>query len=301
MACGGDDEPKFPEVLEIKEGDLALLPATSELVVGENRLAFGILGPEGRPLVDAKVHLTFYDLNDGKQVKKAEMDAVSRVIARDAGINETVDHIHADGATHKHVNAGDDRGVYTAMVNFDRGGRWGLEIEVESESPKLKETILAPFNVFEQGFTPALGSPAPRTRNVTINDVADISQIDSSAKPSPLMHTTTIADAIAAGRPALVLFAVPGYCESLLCGPELEIMRKLYPRYEKNVEFIHVEFFDNPGASNRQPVAAAREWNLRTEPWFFVIDAKGNIAAKFEGPTSLQELEQALQKVAPGS
>jgi hypothetical protein len=112
------------------------------------------------------------------------------------------------------------------------------------------------------------------------------------------MHTSTIADAIAAGRPALVLFAVPGYCESRLCGPELEIMRKLYPLYRERVEFIHVEFYKDPGSPERVPVDTVREWNLRSEPWFFLIDSKGSIAAKFEGPVSLQELDEALKAVA---
>jgi hypothetical protein len=40
-----------------------------------------------------------------------------------------------------------------------------------------------------------------------------------------------------------------------------------------------------------------KEWGLRTEPWFFLIDSRGTIAAKFEGPTSLQELDEALSKV----
>jgi len=112
--------------------------------------------------------------------------------------------------------------------------------------------------------------------------------------------TYTIANVIAnAGRPTLVLFAVPGFCTSRLCGPELEIMRKLYPKYKNRAEFIHVEFYERPGVPNSPVAPGVAEWGLRTEPWFFVIDAKGVIAAKFEGPTSLQELDEALQKVAP--
>jgi hypothetical protein len=108
------------------------------------------------------------------------------------------------------------------------------------------------------------------------------------------MHTSTIADAIAAGRPALVLFAVPGFCESRLCGPELDIMRRLRHKYAEQAEFIHVEFYQNPGSPARTPVAAVAEWGLRSEPWFFAIDKSGNVAAKFEGPTSLAELDEAL-------
>jgi hypothetical protein len=298
VACSGSSsEVKFPETIVIKDGEIVPILANSELVVGPNRMALGILDPEGVPLVDAKVHLTFYELNSGEPAKKFEMPAVSRVPSRDAGLTEQVEHIHTDGTKHVHFNVGEEVGVYTAMVTFDQAGLWGVKIDVESDKPKLKKTLLPRFNVLERGLTPAVGSPAPRSRNLTVADVSDLSQIDSSAKPSPEMHTTTVADAIDAGRPVLVLFAVPGFCESRLCGPELEIMRKLYPTYKDRVEFIHVEFYKDPGTPQRVVVDAAREWNLRSEPWFFFIDSKGNVAAKFEGPSSLQELEEALKKL----
>ena len=98
---------------------------------------------------------------------------------------------------------------------------------------------------------------------------------------------------------AIILFAAPGYCTSRMCGPEYEIMKKLFNESKgKNVNFVHVEFYSDPATPQRRPVAAASEWNLRTEPWFFVVDAQGKISARFEGPTGLNELEEALQKVA---
>jgi len=301
MACsgGGSGNPKFPETVILKDGDIQPILANSELTVGPNRMAFGILDKDGVPIVDAKVHLTFYDLNGGQTVKKFEIDAVSRVPARDAGLAEQIEITNPDGSKRTQFNAGEELGVYTAAVTFDRAGDWGLKIEVNSTKPKVKKTILPRFNVLERSFTPPVGSPAPKSRNLTVKDVSDLSIIDSSAKPSPEMHTSTIADAIAAGKPTLVLFAVPGFCESRLCGPELEIMRKLYPKYKDKAEFIHVEFYKDPGSPAKVPVDAAREWNLRTEPWFFFIDSKGIITYKIEGPASLQELDEQMQKIAP--
>lgn len=170
-------------------------------------------------------------------------------------------------------------------------------MRIEAASPKVKTTLRPRFNVLEQGPTPAVGSPAPRSRNRTVADVTDISVIDSSANPSEQFHPMTIADAIDSGRPTLILFAVPGFCSSRLCGPEFEIMRKLQPNYLSKANFFHVEFYDNPASSTRVPVETVREWNLNTEPWFFLVDSKGLIAARFEGPTSLEELDKALRAV----
>ncbi|HWO72574.1 MAG TPA: hypothetical protein VNN21_03360 [Dehalococcoidia bacterium] len=295
-ACGGGASAKFPETITIGKDGLAPILANTELTVGPNRFAFGLQAPDGSLVIDAKVHLTFYDLTAGEEVKRFEMDAVSRVPARDAGIPQQVEHVHADGSRHQHFNVGEEIGVYTAQVVFDRAGRWGVEMQIEANG--RKQTIRPSFMVAAQATTPPIGADAPRSRNLTAADVSDIAQIDSSATPSADMHTSTIADAIAAGRPVLVLFAVPGYCTSRLCGPEMEIMRKLFPRYRDRVEFIHVEFYKKPGDPQSEVADAVKEWGLRSEPWFFVIDKQGKIAAKFEGPTSLQELEEALQAVA---
>jgi glutathione peroxidase-family protein len=49
---------------------------------------------------------------------------------------------------------------------------------------------------------------------------------------------------------------------------------------------------------NGGPVVAAPmiEWRLQTEPWIFVVDADGRIAARFEGAASPSELQEAIQK-----
>ncbi len=302
IACSGgsDDEPTFDDVVVIGD-DQELVPiiASSELVVGPNRFVVGVLDPDGLPIVDATVSFRFFDLNDGTPVEKATVAAVSRVPARDAGIKEEVAHVHADGTRHNHFNVGEEVGVYTAPVTFDRAGVWGVQIAVEATAPDVKQKLSVRFTVLETGSIPAPGMAAPRSRNLTVADVADVTEIDSSTNPSPAMHTSTIADAIEAGRPTLVLFAVPGYCESRLCGPELEIMRTLFPRYADRAEFIHVEFYKDPGNPARVQADAAVEWNLRSEPWFFVIDGEGIVRARFEGPTSLQELDEALSAVVP--
>jgi len=298
---GGGSAPKFPQTLELKDGDIVPILANSELAVGQNRIAVGVLDKDNKPIVGAKVHFAFYDLNNGKEIKKAEMDAISRVPAKDAGIPEQQVIKMPDGTQRTIVNAGEDVGVYTALVTFDEAGDWGLEIKIDSTTPKVSKTLLPRFNVLAKSVTPAIGSPAPKSHNLTAKDVTDISQIDSSANPSPDMHQMTIADAVVSGKPTLVLFAVPGFCESRLCGPELEIMRKLAPKFQDRANFVHVEFYKNPGSPNRIPVEAVGEWNLRSEPWFFVVDAKGNIASKFEGPTSLDELDAAMNAVTPKS
>lgn len=271
--------------------------ASSELVVGRNRFVLGLLDKDNRPIVDARVNMRFFDLNGEQAVERFQAEGVSIVPARDAGIEEQIVHIHADGTRHVHLNVSEEVGVYTAWVEFDRPGTWGVVVTVQSKDGRLRAEVRPRFTVLAAGQTPALGQPAPQSRQPLLGDVASIEEIDSSAKPEPAFHRITIADAIASGKPALVLFAVPGFCESRFCGPEYEIMKQLLQRYQDRVHFIHVEFYKNPGRPDRTVADAAREWNLRTEPWFFLIDGSGRVAEKFEGPTSLAELEDAIRSL----
>jgi hypothetical protein len=56
------------------------------------------------------------------------------------------------------------------------------------------------------------------------------------------------------------------------------------------------------GSKSQIPVYTAyaptvEEWNLRTEPWIFVVDAHGLIRTRFEGLTTRSELEAVLKSM----
>ena len=91
----------------------------------------------------------------------------------------------------------------------------------------MPRRLTTDFQVDPTSQIPAPGMPALKTDNLTVasKDVRKGS-IDSMADaggeiPDPELHQWTIADALAEGRPALVLFGTPAYCESLFCGPEV--------------------------------------------------------------------------------
>jgi hypothetical protein len=43
-----------------------------------------------------------------------------------------------------------------------------------------------------------------------------------------------------------------------------------------------------------------RQWGLPTEPWAFVVDRHGRIAARIEGAYSVRELTAAVKKGLKG-
>jgi hypothetical protein len=60
------------------------------------------------------------------------------------------------------------------------------------------------------------------------------------------------------------------------------------------MEFIHQEVYtdNDPNKGLRAPLEA---FNLRTEPWLFVVDAEGRITARLEGSFGLESFDQAVR------
>jgi hypothetical protein len=149
--------------------------------------------------------------------------------------------------------------------------------------------------VIQTSATPALGSPAPRSRNLIASDVKTLRYIDSSSRPDSRLHQVRIADAIAQGKPQLIVFATPQFCTSRMCGPVVDIVRTLLPTYGKRVAFTHQEMWQDFASKKAFPTVD--EWRLSTEPWIFIVDGTGIIRGKFEGLVTVAELEGALQQV----
>jgi len=165
--------------------------------------------------------------------------------------------------------------------------------------------LRSPFEVKERSSTPALGSPAPATRHKTAKDVRDLKEISTMEPPDPAFYRLSVAEALEQKRPFLVTFSTPQFCASRVCGPVTEEVASLLPKYGDRMEFIHIEPYDLSLARNQGRLVLtpiAQEWKLPSEPWVFIVDGQGKIAAKFEGIVTASELEGAILKVvgSPG-
>jgi hypothetical protein len=272
-------------------GGLQPVITTSELVVGQNRLAFGLL-KEHQPLDAADVVVRVYELHGQQGQLKAQTRApYARLEVVEQGQRV---HMHPDGTRHVHNEATDVHGIYVAHITFERSGTWGLEILAKQGDGPV-EVVRFTVNVLEAPRTPMPGTPAPRSHNLIASDVKDIRQIDTSDPPDPRLHQVRIADAIAQGKPQVIVFATPQFCTSRICGPVVDVVRTLLPAYGTRVVFTHQEIWQDAAAREFCPTVV--EWGLQTEPWIFIVDGKGIIRAKFEGMATAHEIEAVLQQV----
>ena len=286
-ACGGSaptptraaPEPTAtgskPEILPIL--------VNSELVKGPNRFMFSLTDQPGRLIAapDVAVHLKFLEAGGSEDAPAFEADA--RFLWA------------IEGA----------QGLYVADAPYPTAGRWATRF-VASFPDGSQKTVRLEYDVRETGSTPPIGATAPSVDTPTAADVNDeLARLTTDREPAPRFYETSIADALTRGKPFVVVFATPAFCDTALCGPTLETVKKVAAGGYADVTFINVEpYVMAYKDGSLQPVLAANgelqaaawttAWGLLSEPYTFVVDGGGKIAAKFEGVLGAEELRNAL-------
>ena len=280
-ACGGASTTDAP-------ARYSGIIAASEFVVGDNRFPFGLVSRDGDLLEGASINVRFFSLAQPEPVLLAEAPAVWR------SVPGATPHEHSDGELHMHL---DYTGVYVVDgVEFSVEGLWQASFDVAAEAGRAFAIEPAAFRVLTEAGAPVVGDLVPRTHNPTIHDVASFSELSTRGEPDQL-HNVSVAGAVEAGEPFVVFFASPQFCVTAMCGPVTEVLDQTREQLGGAVEFIHIEPWDLVEAREHGslvPAAATRDWRLPTEPWTFVVDSEGRVAARFEGFATGGEVLAAL-------
>jgi hypothetical protein len=151
--------------------------------------------------------------------------------------------------------------------------------------------------VAAQTTSPAVGTPAPKSDTPTLASTGGkLSVLTTSRRPDRALYRSSVAQALAAHAPFVLVFATPKFCTSRLCGPVVDVVSHVRREFGgTNVRFIHVEVYEHndPGLGYNRWM---KQWHLPSEPWVILVGADGRIKTKFEGPTSAQELRDAVRR-----
>lgn len=261
---------------------------SSELTKGPTRYLFSLTDRANKLIAapDVKVHLEFYDVDTAENTVVFESDA--QFLWAIEG----------------------ERGLYATDVNYPDAGRWGTRFTATLPDGSTK-TVRADYDVVETGSTVAIGAKAPSVQTPTVASVGgDIRAVSTDKEPAERFYTTSIDDAVAAGKPFVVAFATPAFCETQICGPTLETVKAVATDYP-DLTFINVEpyqmKYDNgslqpalDASGQLQSAAWTESFGLRTEPWIFVVGADGTVRAKFEAVVGADELRTAIDAAVAG-
>jgi hypothetical protein len=240
-------------------------PPNPELVPGPNRFVFGLFDRRNAFAKDKKLEL-FY----GRGPSERALGPV------DVGYAEGVGELP----------------FYSASIELPAAGTW-LILVVEESGPRQGAGVQ--IEVKESSAVPKLGDAAISTPTPTVDDHRGVEDI-CTRDPEDPMHGISLDQALQNGKPTVVVFATPALCTSRICGPVVDQALRVRDKHQDEANFLHVEVFkDRAGKEFASGFAA---WRLVTEPWTFVIDGKGIIKARFEGPVTPEEIEEELAKVS---
>lgn len=261
----------------------AIIPvlASSETAVGHNRFLFSLVDSAGGLLAapDVDVHLRFFE----------EADPDTLAFETDARFLWAIEG---------------QRGLYATDVTFPRAGNWGTLFDATFPDGTTSNAPLV-YSVRETTSTPAIGAPAPAIATLTAADVeGDLARISTDDEPLERLYEQSLDTAAASGEPFVVAFVTPAFCQTATCGPTLEKVKEV-ALANPDIEILHLEPYVMAMKDDRlQPVLdengqlQAAEWTLAwgllTEPFVAVVDAQGNVSAKFEGAITTAELQDAI-------
>jgi hypothetical protein len=175
-------------------------------------------------------------------------------------------------------------GVHVS-TELDRPGTWG--IEVQALEPGASWPLVS--RVADRERTPDAGRRFPRRPAATARwRTARPEPADSDEHPDEDLYRLTIADADREQPPTLVLFGTPPTHQPHL-RPVLEL-QGLKRDYGAEANFLHVR---STATTTFAVVPGSRSGACRSEPWLFLIDRDGRIAASSRRH-HLREVEPAV-------
>lgn len=133
-----------------------------------------------------------------------------------------------------------------------------------------------------------VGSLAPSLQTRTLKDVdGDMSRMTSYRYPDARMYQYSLDDALTLNKTVLVEFATPGHCT--VCDKQLQMLKAMISKYYDDVVFLHMDQYKNP--------QAFITYNVKGDPWTFILDNRGIVQFKQSGRILYGELDYHLKKI----
>lgn len=149
----------------------------------------------------------------------------------------------------------------------------------------------------EQAEVIAPGDKAVSVETPTTSDDLGYDQMCTQDPPCG-MHEVSLDTALAEGRPTVVIFATPEFCQTVTCGPAVSTVDQIRTGGDwGDTAWIHVEVFSETKGDNLKTGKAIRKWELPSEPWLFTIDGTGKIAGRVDGPMLADRVTQLVTEV----
>jgi hypothetical protein len=140
-----------------------------------------------------------------------------------------------------------------------------------------------------------VGQPMRPVVTPTEADARGVTPICTRPEPCPF-HAVTLTDALAAAKPVVLIVSTPGYCQTAICGPVLELLIEASAAHA-DTTFVHAEVYLNPESGKLDTTEIITAYGLAYEPSLFVADATGTLRSRLDFSWDRTELDAALAAV----
>jgi hypothetical protein len=244
-----------------------MIPGSFFPLTGEGeRVAFGLTTLDNEPVEDVEVE----------------------VIVRDV---ETGEVLSGPYPATFHDDLGEGFGLYVSKVDLPEPGPVAIVAETDQGMGEQVLNAVAPAD----SPVPAPGDEAIATATPTTEEDLGVARVCTQDPPCG-MHEVSLDDALAQGRPVVLLFATPAYCQTVVCGPAVATVDEVRGgRDWGDAAFIHAEIYTDEGSTLAPFVL---DWELPSEPWLFGIGADGRVTARVDGAILASDAEALAEGVA---
>ncbi len=245
--------------------ELSLLQPSFELLTGEQRrYAFMLVDEENRPVQSDSVEVYVADPDD--EIVGGPFDT-------------------------EFSREGEERlGTYRTHIDLPDAGFWSIVAVADGRKGQGAVSVV---DAADSEF-PAPGDPAvPATTPTTADDQG----YDALCTSNPVceMHEVSLDTSLDEGRPVVLLFATPAYCQTSVCGPAVEIADQVRAAEDwGDLAWVHVEIYTDAAETVAPPVL---DWGLPSEPWLYAIGRDGNIVDRIDGPLTSADVADLARQV----
>jgi hypothetical protein len=238
--------PNAQEVLSVISGSFEQLTGPAQA------FGFGLVGPDNRPVTGADVQVWVVPL-DGGRPSGPFAATFRQVPGQPLGLYLSQVDISTPGAN-----------SFVAVTGDGRAGSDAIDVATPQTSR-----------------VPAPGTKAMVVPTPTTTSPMGLQQLCTSS-PACGMHEVSVDQALGSGRPVMLTFATPRYCQTAVCGPSVAVLDGVRASRDwGDVAFVHVEIYSDAGQTVSAPVT---QWKLPSEPWLFAIGRDGTIVQRADGP-----------------
>ncbi len=285
-ACGDDGDGATAD------GDGAAAGDLPEGIVGGLGAA-RFFGPYYRPERPARVP---FGLTDDEGLLPAELspDVVTVSVRSPSG--ETL----VEGVEAAFLGDGLPRGYYVFEFTPDVPGFHDVTVDVDgSEVVTQVQVVEADDPVASAIVGP--GDALPALATPTVDDARGVNPI-CTREPDCDLHGRTVAEVLEAGEPFVLLVATPAFCQTVICGPVLDVLLGVLDERGGDVVAVHAEVFREPEANSVPPVPedfapAVTELGLAFEPVLYTVDATGTVVDRIDYVFGEVEIRAALERL----